>query len=128
MTTPATAAYSHTTPLVTCPDCNHSVSDAAHSCPECGRPGPFTAGAETPAIEAAAAELVGGPAAELPRGLRGGGLVFGLLPTAIFMVFAMFSGQLFTSCGAANELAMTTLRNCPEAVEMLGENIRVPMG
>lgn len=25
-------------PLITCPDCNHQVSDQAPACPSCGRP------------------------------------------------------------------------------------------
>lgn len=25
-------------PLLTCPDCQHRVSDKAHACPNCGRP------------------------------------------------------------------------------------------
>lgn len=35
-------------PLVTCPDCHHSVSDAAPACIHCGRPNPAVRPAPSP--------------------------------------------------------------------------------
>ena len=43
--------------LVECPDCQHDVSIEAHSCPHCGRPGPFERDPRSKELDAAIGRL-----------------------------------------------------------------------
>jgi hypothetical protein len=90
--------------LVTCPDCQNSISDAAPACPRCGRPFAFAAPTATaPQIvvtrrQGAPYEMVGalvgiagtitscGGCASQSPGSMAGGFVLGMVGLVIFMI------------------------------------------
>jgi hypothetical protein len=94
-------------PLITCPDCRSSISDAAPACPHCGRPiahaSSYYAPAQTVVVQqpsngiAAVLSLIIPGAGQMYKGHIGGGLAW-LIFTFIGYLLFIIPGLLLHLC------------------------------